>query len=127
MAITVHLTRNESGSFDRAAHEMAPMAFVVAHIPDGTPFKIYIDEIGDDTDVTEDFDALQEEATFYIIESPGGGVVKGIFSLVGKVLNPILKLFAPSTQAAAAPNQQGASPNNSLTDRTNKSRPYPRT
>lgn len=127
MAITIHLTRNESGSFDRTAHEMAPMAFVVAHIPDGTPFKIYIDEIGDDTDVTEDFDALQEEATFYVVESPGGGVVKGIFSLVGKVLNPILKLFAPSTQAAAAPNQQGASPNNSLTDRTNKSRPYQRT
>lgn len=106
---------------------MAPMAFVVAHIPDGTPFKIYIDEIGDDTDVTEDFDALQEDATFYIIESPGGGVVKGVFSLVGKILNPILKLFTPSTQAAAAPNQQGASPNNSLTDRTNKSRPYQRT
>lgn len=127
MAITVHLTRNDSGSFDRAAYEMAPMAFVVAHIPDGTPFKIYVDEIGDDTDVTEDFDALQEDATFYIIESPGGGVVKGIFSLVGKVLNPILKLFTPSTQAAAAPNQQGASPNNSLTDRTNKSRPYQRT
>lgn len=127
MAITVHLTRNDSGSFDRAAHEMAPMAFVVAHVPDGTPFKIYIDEIGDDTDVTEDFDALQEDATFYIIESPGGGVVKGIFSLVGKILNPILKLFTPSTQAAAAPNQQGASPNNSLTDRTNKSRPYQRT
>lgn len=127
MAITVHLTRNESGSFDRATHEMAPMAFVVAHIPDGTPFKIYVDEIGDDTDVTEDFDALQEDATFYIIESPGGGVVKGVFSLVGKVLNPILKLFTPSTQAAAAPNQQGASPNNSLTDRTNKSRPYQRT
>lgn len=127
MAITVHLTRNESGSFDRAAHEMGPMAFVVANIPDGTPFKIYIDEIGDDTDVTEDFDALQEDATFYIIESPGGGVVKGVFSLVGKILNPILKLFTPSTQAAAAPNQQGASPNNSLTDRTNKSRPYQRT
>lgn len=127
MAITIHLTRNESGSFDRAVHEMAPMAFVVAHIPDGTPFKIYIDEIGDDTDVTEDFDALQEEATFYVVESPGGGVVKGIFSLVGKILNPILKLFTPSTQAAAAPNQQGASPNNSLTDRTNKSRPYQRT
>lgn len=127
MAITVHLTRNESGSFDRAAHEIAPMAFVVAHIPDGTPFKIYIDEIGDDTDVTEDFDALQEDATFYVVETPGGGVVKGIFSLVGKILNPILKLFTPSTQAAAAPNQQGASPNNSLTDRTNKSRPYQRT
>jgi hypothetical protein len=127
LAITVHLTRNESSSFDRAAHEMAPMAFVVGHIPDGTPFKIYIGHIGDDTDVTEDFDALQEDATFYVVESPGGGVVKGIFSLVGKILSPILKLFTPSTQAAAAPNQQGASPNNSLTDRTNKSRPYQRT
>ena len=127
MAITVHLTRNESGSFDRATHEIAPMDFVVSRIPDGTPFKIYIDEIGDDTDVTEDFDALQEDATFYVVESPGGGVVKSVFSLVGKVLNPILKLFTPSTQAAAAPNQQGASPNNSLTDRTNKSRPYQRT
>jgi len=127
LAITVHLTRNESGSFDRTTHEMAPMAFVVARIPDGTPFKIYIDEIGDDTDVTEDFDALQEDATFYIIESPGGGVVKGVFSLVGKILSPILKLFTPSTQAQAAPNQQGAGPNNSLTDRTNKSRPYQRT
>jgi hypothetical protein len=127
LAITVHLTRNESGSFDRATHEIAPMDFVVAHIPDGTPFKIYIDEIGDDTDVTEDFDALQEDATFYVVESPGGGVVKGVFSLVGKILSPILKLFTPSTQAAAAPNQQGASPNNSLTDRTNKARPYQRT
>lgn len=127
MAITVHITRNESGSFDRATHEIAPMDFVVAHIPDGTPFKIYIDEIGDDTDVTEDFDALQEDATFYVVETPGGGVVSGVFSLVGKILNPILKLFTPSTQAAAAPNQQGASPNNSLTDRTNKSRPYQRT
>lgn len=127
MAITVHLTRNESGSFDRAAHEMAPMAFVVAHIPDGTPFKIYIDEIGDDTDVTEDFDALQEDATFYVVESPGGGVVKGVFSLVGKILNPILKLFTPSVATPEVPNQQGSSPNNRLTDRTNKARPYERT
>lgn len=127
MAITVHLTRNYLGGFDRKTYEMSPMYFAAFHIPDGTPFKIYINEIGDDTDVTEDFDALQEEATFYVVESPGGGVVKGVFSLVGKVLNPILKLFTPSTQAAAAPNQQGASPNNSLTDRTNKSRPYQRT
>lgn len=127
MAITVHLTRNESGSFDRTTQEIAPMDFVVTHIPDGTPFKIYIDEIGDDTDVTEDFDALQEDATFYVVESPGGGVVKGVFSLVGKILNPILKLFTPSVATPEAPNQQGSSPNNRLTDRTNKARPYERT
>ena len=84
------------------AVERTTKLFVRSVEQTGVPFKIYIDEIGDDTDVTEDFDALQEDATFYIIESPGGGVVKGVFSLVGKILNPILKLFTPSTQAAAA-------------------------
>lgn len=131
MAITVHLTRNASGSFDRAAHEMPPMAFVVAHVPDGTPFKIYIDEIGDDTDVTEDFDALQEDATFYIIESPGGGIVnktwfKVFFDPLG-VTKQIMNIISPSQAQPGLGNQQGASPNNSLTDRTNKPRPYERT
>ena len=131
MAITVHLTRNESGSFDRATHETPPMAFVVAHIPDGTPFKIYIDEIGDDTDVTEDFDALQEDATFYVVESPGGGIVnktwfKVFFDPLG-VTKQIMNIISPSQAQPGLGNQQGASPNNSLTDRTNKARPYQRT
>ena len=131
MAITVHLTRNESGSFDRATHEIAPMAFVVARIPDGTPFKIYIDEIGDDTDVTEDFDALQEDATFYVVESPGGGIVnktwfKVFFDPLG-VTKQIMNIISPSQAQPGLGNQQGASPNNSLTDRTNKPRPYERT
>jgi hypothetical protein len=131
LAITVHLTRNESGSFDRATHEIAPMDFVVAHIPDGTPFKIYIDEIGDDTDVTEDFDALQEDATFYVVESPGGGIVnktwfKVFFDPLG-VTKQIMNIINPSQAQPGLGNQQGASPNNSLTDRTNKSRPYQRT
>lgn len=131
MAITVHLTRNESGSFDRAAHEIAPMYFVVARIPDGTPFKIYIDEIGDDTDVTEDFDALQEDATFYVVESPGGGIVnktwfKVFFDPLG-VTKQIMNIISPSQAQPGLGNQQGASPNNSLTNRTNKPRPYERT
>lgn len=131
MAITVHLTRNERGSFDRASHEMAPMDFVVAHIPDGTPFKIYIDEIGYDTDVTEDFDALQEDATFYVVESPGGGIVnktwfKVFFDPLG-VTKQIMNIINPSQAQPGLGNQQGASPNNSLTDRTNKARPYQRT
>jgi hypothetical protein len=127
LAITYHLTRNESGGFDRATHETTPMEFVVAHIPDGTPFSIYIDEIGEDTDVTDDIEALQEDAVFYVVESPGGGAVKGVFSLVGKILSPILKLLSPSAATPEVPNQQGASPNNRLTDRTNKPRPYERT
>lgn len=131
MPVTVHLTRNESGSFDRAVHETAPMDFVVARIPDGTPFKIYIDEIGDDTDVTEDFDALQEDATFYVVESPGGGIVdktwfKVFFDPLG-VTKQLMNIISPSQAQPGLGNQQGASPNNSLTDRTNKSRPYERT
>lgn len=131
MAITVHLTRNESGSFDRATHEIAPMDFVVARIPDGTPFKIYIDEIGDDTDVTEDFDALQEDSTFYVVESPGGGIVnktwfKVFFDPLG-VTKQIMNIISPSQAQPGLGNQQGASPNNSLTNRTNKPRPYERT
>lgn len=131
MAITVHLTRNESGSFNRAEHEIAPIDFVVSRVPDGTPFKIYIDEIGDDTDVTEDFDALQEDATFYVVESPGGGIInktwfKVFFDPLGAT-KQIMNLISPSQAQPGLGNQQGASPNNSLTNRTNKPRPYERT
>ena len=45
MAITVHLTRNYLGGFDRKTYEMSPMYFAAFHIPDGTPFKIYINEM----------------------------------------------------------------------------------
>jgi len=131
LAITVHLTRNASGSFDRAMYEMPPMEFAIAHIPDGTPFAIYIDEIGNDTDVTEDVDALQEDATFYAVESPGGGIVdktwfKVFFDPLG-VTKQLMKIISPAQAQPGLGNQQGASPNNSLTDRTNKPRPYERT
>lgn len=129
MAITHHLARNAEGGFDRKKYRMSPMEFVIKHIPDGTPFQIYIEEIGDDNDVTEDFDALQEEAEFFVVEAPGGGALEGAFKFVGTILKPILKLLNPATGASAgvATNQQGESPNNSLTDRNNKSRPYERT
>lgn len=131
MAITYHLTRNAQGGFDRQKYRMAPMEFVIAHIPDGTPFNIYIDEIGVDNDVTEDFEALQEDAKFFIIESPGGGIVnktwfKVFFDPLG-VTKQIMNILSPAQAQQGLGNQQGASPNNSLTDRTNKPRPYERT
>lgn len=124
-----HLVRASDGSYDSKKYNMSPMEFVIKHIPDGTPFQIYIDGIGAGNDVTEDFDALREDAEFFVVESPGGGAVSGVFKLVGVILNPILKLLLPSAGGAAsvAGNQQGASPNNSLTDRNNKPRPYERT
>lgn len=125
-----HLTRNDSGGYDKKiVYGYSPIDFAIANIPDSTPFKIYIDAIGEDNDVTEDFEALQEDADFFIVESPGGGG-----GIIGKLLDPlgvtkrILKLISPQPSTSSnLSNQQGESPNNSLTDRTNKPRPYQRT
>lgn len=124
------ITRDENGEFQTKSFRSPPMHIVIEHIPDGVPFRIYIDSIGDDNEVTEDFERLQLDAEYFVIESPGGGAVGSVFSFVGKILNPILKLLMPSQKtsvSAGLSNQQAESPNNSLTDRTNKARPYERT
>lgn len=131
VAITHHLVRNAEGGFDRKKYIMSPMEFVIKHIPDGTPFQIYIEEVGEDNDVTEDFYALREEAEFYVVESPGGGFTDSFaFKLFIDPLGVtkfIQKLISPQAQTSGiATNQQGQSPNNSLTDRSNKPRPYER-
>lgn len=127
MALIIHYTRNENGGFNTAQHYTEPMVFVTERIPDGVPFTIYRDSVGEDNNVTEDFDALRQSGTFHIIEGAGGGVVSGAFKLLGAVLSPIMKLLTPSTAAAQTfSNVQGESPNNSLTDRNNKPRPYQR-
>lgn len=108
---------------------MPPMDFVVKHIPDGVPFEIYRDAIGEDNRVTDDFEALKEPGDYHIVESPGGGAIGGVLKVFTAILNPILKLLMPS-QKVSTPgpdNSQAASPNNSLTDRNNKPRPYERT
>lgn len=108
---------------------MPPMDFVVAHIPDGVPFEIYRDAIGEDNRVTDDFEALKQPGDYHIVESPGGGVVGGVLKVFTAILNPIFKLLLPS-QKISTPglsNNQAESPNNSLTDRNNKPRPYERT
>lgn len=106
------------------------MEFVVNHIPDGTPVRVYLGEIGDDTDVTDDFDALKDEdAVYHIIEGAGSGALGAVSKVFGFILKPIAKLFGLNTAANAnytATNNQTTSPNNSLTDRSNKPRPYER-
>lgn len=108
---------------------MPPMDFVVKHIPDGVPFEIYRDAIGEDNRVTDDFEALKQPGDYHVVESPGGGVVSGIGKVFSAILNPILKLLMPSQKVStpSLDNSQAASPNNSLTDRNNKPRPYERT
>lgn len=128
MAI-IHHTRDGNGNYRSARHYMSPMEFVVKHIPDGVPFEIYRDAIGADNRVTEDFEALKEPGDYHIVESPGGGAIGGVLKVFTAILNPILKLLMPS-QKVSTPgldNSQAASPNNSLTDRNNKPRPYERT
>lgn len=124
------ITRDDNGEFQTKSFWASPMRIVLQHIPDGVPFRVYLGSIGEDNDVTEDFDRLELNAEYYVVESPGGGAVGAVFSFVGKILNPILKLLMPSQKtsvSAGLSNQQAESPNNSLTDRTNKARPYERT
>lgn len=130
MAIILHYTRNADGAFDRTKHVGMPMEFVVNRIPDGVPVRVYLGEIGDDTDVTDDFEALKDEgAVYHIIEGAGGGIGNAIGKVFGFILKPIAKLFGLNRSANAnytATNNQTASANNSLTDRSNKPRPYER-
>ena len=53
MALINHYARNANGGFDHKRLYGNPMEFVIANIPDGVPFEIYIDEIGEDNKVTE--------------------------------------------------------------------------
>lgn len=129
MAIVIHYTRNEDGTFTQKRHNDSPLNFVVNHIPDGVPFRVFLEEIGEDNDVTEDFDALKQDAVFHVLEGAGGGVIKGVMKVFSIILKPLAKLLTPSTKGASSnlANQQADSPNNSLTDRNNKARPYERT
>lgn len=129
MAIVIHYTRNEDGTFSQKRHNDSPLNFVVNHIPDGVPFRVFLEEIGEDNDVTEDFDALKQDAVFHILEGAGGGAIKGVMKVFSIILKPLAKLLTPSTKGASnnLANQQADSPNNSLTDRNNKARPYERT
>lgn len=128
MAITIHYTRDADGNWQSRKNKMGPMEYVIWAIPDGTPFQIYIGEIGEDNNVTEDYDALTEDAVFHIVETAGGG---GSFA---KIIDPlgvlkfVTKLISPSqsSMSSSLSNNQADSPNNSLTDRNNKPRPYER-
>lgn len=131
MAITIIYNRDADGNWSPRKYNGAPIEVVPARIPDGVPFNVYIDEIGEDNNVTEDFDALKEDAVFHVIETAGGGG-GGLMKILDPlgVIKFINKLILPSQSGAgssALGNQQGESPNNSLTDRNNKARPYERT
>lgn len=103
------------------------MEFVVNRIPDGVPVRVYLGEIGDDTDVTDGFEALKDEdAVYHIVEGAGGGalVVGALVALV--VVAATVLLTKKPNLAVTATNNQAKSANNSLTDRSNKPRPYER-
>lgn len=129
MALINHYARNARGAFDHSRQYGNPMEFVIANIPDGVPFEIYVDEIGEDNKVTEDFEALKGDGPFHIVEGAGGGALGGVMKVFSLILQPITKLLMPSAKSPGnnLANSQSESPNNSLTDRNNKPRPYERT
>lgn len=130
MPLIHHYTRNQDGGYDVTRYRnISPMEFVIKYVPDGTPIRVYIDEIGEDNDVTEDFEALKEDAKFFVVESAGGG--GGFMKIIDPlgVIKFISKLILPNTgggSTGSLANRQAESPNNSLTDRNNKPRPYER-
>ena len=125
MAIIEHYTQKD-GALVSTKHEGEPMPFVLANIPDGVPFKIYKDSVCEDNDVTENYDELQTDGIFYIVEGAGGGALSFVGKVFSFILKPIMKFLTPSVDTST-PNSQIESPNNSLSDRTNKPRPYLRT
>lgn len=125
MAIIEHYTQKD-GAFVSIKHEGEPMPFVLANIPDGVPFKIYKDSVCEDNDITENYDELQTDGVFYIVEGAGGGALSFVGKVFNFILKPIMKWLTPSVDTST-PNSQVESPNNSLSDRTNKPRPYLRT
>lgn len=109
------------------------MEFVISHIPDGVPFRVFAGEISDETDVTDKVSALFGRGVFHVVEGAGKGVGKFIEKTIklDPVSRYILKAITPkspetSLASTAAVNDQYKSPNNSLTDRSNKARPYER-
>lgn len=127
-----HYTRNDEGRYDVTRYVDEPMPFVVTKVPDGVPVRIYYGSIAVENDVTEDFNALQKDGDYHVVESPGGGNVLNsaafkIFVDPLGITKQILKLITPQVPGSSnLSNSQGQSPNNSLTDRNNKPRPYER-
>lgn len=125
MAIIEHYTQKD-GAFVSTKHEGEPMPFVLTNIPDGVPFKIYKDSVCESNDITENYVELQTDGIFYIVEGAGGGALSFVGKVFSFILKPIMKWLTPSVDTST-PNSQVESPNNSLSDRTNKPRPYLRT
>jgi hypothetical protein len=130
LALIYYYTRDAGGNFKRSevSYYASPAEFIIARIPDGVPFRCYRGNI----DITTDADAMCEDGEFSVIESAGGGTVGKILSPFSKFNDPLgfnrklMDLIVPKAKDPSTPNQQQESPNNSLTDRNNKPRPYAR-
>src|SRR5574344_2390470 len=130
LAIIRHITTGEDGHQVESilVGHSSPASFVIASIPDGTPFRCLCDGV----DVTNDIDAMVvSDGEFTVIEYPGGGAVKQLLSPFSKLNDPLgvnRKIYNKIIKQPRQPNtnQQAVSANNSLTDRTNKPRPYDR-
>lgn len=123
MAIITHYTRTESGEFNKQVFTSyaSPADFVVSQISDGVPFRC----IRDGVEISQDIDAMCEDGEYSIIESAGKAVLNPFSSFNDPLgINRKIRDAIIPSQDIPESNRQGSSANNSLTDRTNKPRPY---
>lgn len=122
MAIIHHVTRGDNGEqvTNKLDYHGSPAALVVERIPDGVPFRCFSGGI----EITNDVNAMfSESGEFTITEHPGGGSVGKWLDPLG-ITNKVLGWLTPKVNNPSTSSANSA--NNSLTDRTNKPRPYER-
>lgn len=121
MAIITHYVRSECGTFEKQVftNYSSPAEFVVSQISDGVPFRCVHNGI----EISQDIDAMMNDGEYSIIESAGKAVLNPFSSFndplgINRKIRDAILPDLPST------NNQGASANNSLTNRNNEPRPY---
>lgn len=123
MAIINHYIRESGGDFSNkinAEHQTAA-EYCINEIQSGVPFRVY----RGDAEITNYVDAMCSDGEFKVIEGSGGKVGKILTALF--IPFGFLVLLKPKTPGSFdVGNQQAESPNNSLTDRSNKPRPFAR-
>jgi len=122
LALINHFRRLANGEYDnRVSYADSPAKFVLDNIPDGVPFRCYVNGI----DISKDVEAMLGDGEFNIIEGAGEAVLNP-FSSFNDPLGINRKIRDAILPEPEEQNQQSASANNSLSDRKNKPRPYQR-
>lgn len=120
----IHYFAREAGedySEETFSSYSSPAEFVIDKIQDGTPFRCFCDG----EEISQDVDAMMGDGEYTIITSAGEAVLNP-FSSFNDPLGINRKIRDAILPQPEEVNRQSVSANNSLTDRSNKPRPYKR-